>query len=227
MFRSLIDLWSWLSRSLDRQFRSRGAHAAQVEQWPIRILDPATAAVVWSMWMYGKSRARNAVGSWPSFERAVRAAQVCGIVVRGGDPQLHAGRVNPRRFGITRRHDAVLELPKTGPLVENVIEISDEVAKFTVRIVTERRNGSRRPGDLQERHGLPLAMLWALNNPGPESEALFAIRAVRKNGAVAITPPALQVAGYPLIPGRQKQQTTCEDGYGHGYTDDPDPTPDG
>jgi hypothetical protein len=98
------------------------------------------------------------------------------------------------RFDITRRHDAAPKLPaETLPFTKNVIEISDEVTKLALRMLTERRDGSRRPSDLQERHGLPVAMLRALNHADPKSEVLSPIRAVRNDSAVAIMPPPFQV----------------------------------
>jgi hypothetical protein len=89
-----------------------------------------------------------------------------------------------------------------------VIEISDEVTKLTVWMLKERCDGSRRPGDLQERHGLPVAVLRALNHSDPESEVLSPVCAVRKDSAVAITPPPLQIPRYPIVTGGQEEQNT-------------------
>ena len=116
--------------------------------------------------------------------------------------------MNACRFGIHRWHDGVLKLPKTRPLIQSAVEISDEVAKLAVRMLEERCNGSRRPSDLQERHGLPVAMLRALNDADRQSEVPSPVRAVRKDNAVAITPPPLQVPRYPLVTGSQEEQNT-------------------
>jgi hypothetical protein len=89
-----------------------------------------------------------------------------------------------------------------------MIEISDEVTKLTLWMLKERRDGSRRPGDLHERHRLPVAVLRPLNDADPEGEVLSPVRAVRKNSAVAITPPPLQVPRYPLVTGSQEEQNT-------------------
>lgn len=115
--------------------------------------------------------------------------------------------MDARRFDIRRWRDAVLELPKTRPL-KNVIEISDEVPKLTLWMLKERCDGSRRPGHLHERHGLPVAVLRPLNDADPESKVLSPVRAVREDSAVAITPPPLQVPRYPLVTGSQEEQNT-------------------
>jgi hypothetical protein len=80
-------------------------------------------------------------------------------------------------------------------------------------MLKERRDGSRRPGDLYERHGLPGAVLRPLNDADPESKVLSPVRAVRKDSAVAITPPPLQVPRYPLVTGSQEEQNTTKGGH--------------
>jgi hypothetical protein len=116
--------------------------------------------------------------------------------------------MNACRFDIRRWRAAVLKFPKARPLTKNVIEISDEVTKLTLRMLKERGDRSRRPADLQERHRPPVAVLRPLHDADPESKVLSPVRAVRKNSAVAITPPPLQVPKYPLLTGSQEDQNT-------------------
>lgn len=108
-----------------------------------------------------------------------------------------------------------------------MIKISDEAAKLTAGMLEERCDGSRRPGDLQERHGLPVAVLRALNDADCEREVGPPVRTVRKDRAVAITPAALQVSRYPLVTGSQEEQNPTYRGHDYRYTHDPGATPHG